>query len=134
MAMTAEGGASLRPLGERARKRLQHELKEYMEKYFKSKLGKGVDHTKVTIWEDLLIIRGEGFLTEPEKFIVNTPEGREVISSARMCVARQHSRDNVPYFEQLLQAKVVHESFLVDAEKDFWMHVMVFDTMLTEQH
>ena len=48
-----------------------------------------------------------------------------------MHVAKRHSRDNVPYFEQLFQAKVIHEAFLVDAEKDFWMHVMVFDEMLT---
>jgi uncharacterized protein YbcI len=111
---------------------MQHELKIYMEQYFKSKLGKGVDHTKVTIWEDLMVIRGEGFLTEPEKYIVNTAAGQDVVNASRMRVAKQHSRDNVPYFEKLLEAKVIHEAFLVDAQKDFWMHVLVFDTMLTK--
>lgn len=81
MASVAKSGVT-RPLGERERRQLQHELKIYMEKYFKSKLGKGVDHTEVTIWEDLLVIRGEGFLTEPEKYIVNTAEGQELVSSA----------------------------------------------------
>jgi uncharacterized protein YbcI len=117
---------------ERERKRLQHELKLYMEKYFKTKLGKGVDHTRVTIWEDLMIIRGQGFLTEPEKYIASSAAGQEVVSSARMHVAKQHSADNTPYFERLLQAQVLHEAFLVDAKKDFWLHVMVFDRVLTE--
>ena len=32
-------------LNERQRKQMQHELKIYMEKYFKQKLGKSVDYT-----------------------------------------------------------------------------------------
>lgn len=44
------------------RRKLQHEFKLYMEQYFKRKLGKGVDHTKIVIWEDMLIIRGKDFL------------------------------------------------------------------------
>lgn len=131
MATAAKRGAH-KQLDEQERKRMQHELKIYMEQYFKSKLGKGVDHTKVTIWEDLMVIRGEGFLTEPEKYIVNTAAGQDVVNASRMRVAKQHSRDNVPYFEKLLEAKVIHEAFLVDAQKDFWMHVLVFDTMLTK--
>lgn len=119
-------------LDDRRRRQIQHELKIYMEKYLKSKLGKGVDKTKVTLWEDLLIIRGEGFLTEPEKFIASTPQGREAINSARMHVAMEHSAENVPYFERLFSAKVIHEAFLVKAESDFWMHVMVFDRVLTQ--
>jgi len=131
MATAATSGVH-RQLNERERKKMQHELKLYMEKYFKSKLGKGVDHTKVTIWEDLMVIRGEGFLTEPEKYIVNTAAGQDVVNAARMRVAEQHSQDNVPYFEKLFQAKVIHEAFLVDAQKDFWMHVLVFDHVLTK--
>ena len=81
-------------LDERQRKQLQHELKVYMEQYMKKKLGKGVDNTKVIIWEDMLIIRGERFLTDPEIYIVQTPAGKEVVRAARMQVARQHSVDN----------------------------------------
>lgn len=119
-------------LDERQRRQKQHELKLYMDKYFKEKLGKGVDYTKIIISNDMLIIRGERFLTEPEKFIVATEAGNEVINQARMHVARQHSIDNIPYFEKLLDAKVIHESYMVEAEKDFWMHTIVFDRVLTD--
>ncbi len=118
---------------DRKRKKLQHELKIYMEKYFKAKLGKGVDHTRIMIWEDTLIIRGEGFLTDPEKYIVATAAGKDVVNSARMQVAKQHSIDNLPYFEQLFNAKAVHQTYMIEAENDFWMHVVIFDRMLTEQ-
>lgn len=64
-------------LNEQERKRMQHEFKIYMEQYFKRTLGKSVETTKITIVEDMLIIRGEGFLTEPEKFIVKTPRGKK---------------------------------------------------------
>jgi len=84
-------------LNEHQRKQLQHEFKIYMEQYFKAKLGKGVDHTKVVIWDDMLVIRGERFLTDPERYIVKTEAGKEVVRAARMQVAKQHSIDNVPY-------------------------------------
>ena len=116
----------------RQRKQLQHELKVYMEQYFKKKLGQGVDYTKVILWEDMLIIRGERFLTDPEIYIVQTPAGKEVVRAARMQVARQHAIDNVPYFEQKLQARAVHQTYDVEPEKDFWIHVVVFDRVLTE--
>lgn len=119
-------------INERQRKQLQHELKIYMERYFKQKLGKSVDYTKIIIWEDMLIIQGERFLTEPEKYIVTTTAGKDVVNSARMHVARQHAVDNVPYFETLLGAKVIHQTYMVEAENDFWMHAIVFDRVLTQ--
>lgn len=117
-------------LDERQRKQKQHELKIYLEKYFKEKLGKGPDHTKIIISNDMLIIRGERFLTEPEKFIITTAEGSKVINQSRMHVARQHSIDNMPFIEELLGAKAVHETYTVDAENDFWMHAIIFDKVL----
>jgi len=123
---------SMQKLDDRQRKKLQHELKIYMEKYFKQKLGKGVDHTKVIIWEDMLIIRGEGFLTDPEKYIVTTTAGKDVVDKSRMQVAKQHSIDNMPYLETVLGAKAVHQTYMIEAENDFWMHVVVFDRVLTE--
>lgn len=123
---------SQKKLNDRERKGLQHEFKIYMEQYFKEKLGKGVDHTKVVLWEDMLIIRGKGFLTEPEKFIIQTPSGQEVVRAARMHVARQHAVDNMAYFEERLQAKAIHQAFELEPESDFWMHVVVFDRVLTE--
>lgn len=115
---------------ETQRRQLQHEIKLYMEQYFKKKLGKGVDYTKTVIWDDMLIIRGEGFLTEPEKFIIETPSGKEVVRAARMQVVKQHTIDNVGFFEEKLQAKAIHHAYELEPENDFWMHVIVFNRIL----
>lgn len=119
-------------LNDQQRRRIQHVFKIYMEKYFKEKMGKGVDYTKIILWGDMLIIRGEGFLTEPEKYIVATESGKDVVNAARRQVAKQHTIDNQAYFEQTLNAKVIHQLYDIEAENDFWMHVMVFDRVLTE--
>lgn len=119
-------------LNDQQRRQLQHEFKTYMEQYFKERLGKGVDYTKIVIWDDMLIIRGEGFLTTPEIFIVKTPHGKEVVKASRMQVVKQHTIDNVPYFESKLDAKAIHHAFTMEPENDFWMHVIVFNRVLTE--
>ncbi len=118
-------------LSEQQRKQLQHEIKIYMQQYFKQKLGKGVDYTKITIYEDMLIIRGEGFLTEPEKFIAQTSSGRKTIRASRTHVVLQHWHDNKKYFEEKLNAKVIHNIFDIEPENDFWMNTIVFNRCLT---
>jgi uncharacterized protein YbcI len=109
---------------------LQVEFKIYLEKYFKQKLGQGIESSKVIIGEDMVFIRGNGFLTEPEKYIAKTTSGREVVNNSRMQVARQHSIDNLPYFESRLGARAIHHIYTVEAENDFWMHIIVFDRVL----
>ncbi len=118
-------------LSEQQRKQLQHEIKIYLQQYFKQKLGKGVDYNKVTICEDMLIIRGEGFLTEPEKFIAQTPSGRKTIRASRTHVVLQHWHDNKRYIEEKLNAKVIHNVFDIEPENDFWMNTVVFDRYFT---
>jgi uncharacterized protein YbcI len=115
------------------RKQLQHEIKIYAENYFKSKLGKAADYCKVIIWNDVLVIRAEKFLTQPEKFIVETPTGCEMVKAARMQVAKSHSIDNLTYIEEKLGAKCIHLTYDVDSCNDYWIQVMVFDQVLIEQ-
>jgi uncharacterized protein YbcI len=118
-------------LNEQERKRLQHELKIYMEQYFKRTLGKSVDTTRISIVEDMLVIRGEGFLTAPEKFIVMTPQGKDAVRAFRMHVVQQHIIDNIPIFEKLFNAEAVHQTYEVEAHNDFWIHAIVFNRVLT---
>jgi uncharacterized protein YbcI len=112
------------------RRKLQHEIKTYMILYFKRILGRGVDEVKITIFEDMLIIRLKGFLTEPEKYIVNTPNGKEIVRASRRQVGDQHVIDNIPYFEETLKAKVVYHSYDIDPENDFAGHLIVFNHVL----
>lgn len=112
------------------REKLQHEFKVHMEQYFKRMLGKGTDHIKVVIWDDMMIIRGEGFLTEPEKYIARHLSGKDEVRAARMQVSKQHVKDNMKYFEERLGAKAIHQAYEIEAENDFWIHTIVFDRVL----
>jgi hypothetical protein len=48
-----------------------------------------------------------------------------------MHVVEQHIVDNLPYFEKRLGAKGIHQAYEVEAENDYWMHIIVFDRVLT---
>jgi uncharacterized protein YbcI len=106
-------------LSDHERRKLQHEIKTYLVQYFKRVLGRGVDVVKVVIFGDMLVIRMKGFLTEPEKFIVNTPEGIEIIRTSCRQVAKQNIKDNLAYFEGLLGAKIIYQIYDVDPAGDF---------------
>ena len=93
-------------LTNKERRQLQHEMKIHLEKYFKGLIGKAADYTKVIIWDDTVIIQGEGFLTEPEKFIARGTRGGNLVKQTRMQVAQQFAKDNVPYFEAEIRSKL----------------------------
>jgi uncharacterized protein YbcI len=113
------------------RRQLQHEIKIHLEQYSK-RLGKGSDYTKVTIWDNMVILRSRGFLTDPEKYIRSCPRGDNLIKVSRMLIAKQFAIDNIKYFEDKVGAKCIHQTFDVESENDFWIHVMVFDKLLIE--
>jgi uncharacterized protein YbcI len=117
-------------LSDPERRNLQHEIKNYLIKYFKRILGRGIDEVKIVIFEDMLIIRLTGFLTDPEKYIVSTPNGREIIRASRRHVGDQHVIDNIPYFENMVKANVVYNSYDIEPENDFAGHLIIFDHML----
>ncbi len=119
-------------LNEKQKKQMQHDLKVYMEKYWKQKLGKGVEYTRILLCEDVLMVGGEGFLTEPEHYIARDEAGIRKVRESRMEVVYRHFEDNIPYFEEKLHAKVIRQLADVDVVNDFWMHVMFFDRILVE--
>ena len=125
------GAKSEHRLNEAKRKQMQHDIKIYLQQYFKQELGKGIDYTKIIICEDMLIIRGEGFLTEPEKIVAQTPSGKKIIKALRNHVILQLWQHNKKYLEEKLDAKVIHSFFDIEPEKDFWINTVVFDCYFT---
>lgn len=114
------------------RKQLQHEFKIHREKYGKQLIGKGTKFIKVSIWDDVVLFRGKGFLTEPEKQIVKTPGGSELVNAARMQHAHQAMNDNALYVEGKIDAKCIDQTYQIDSLNDKWVHLMIFDQILIE--
>lgn len=119
-------------LTNKQRKQLQHTFKVHLEKYFKVLLGKGSDYTKVTIWDNMLIIQGQGFLTQVEKLISSTPKGFKLVKESRMELGDQFMKDNGPYFEEKLNAKCINQFGNMDPKGDIWIYVMIFDQLLID--
>lgn len=117
-------------LSAQERRQLQHEIKTYLIQYFKKNLGRGVDDVKIIIFEDMLITRLTGFLTEPEKYIVKTPNGCEKVRASRRQVGDQQIIDSAPYYEEMLKAKIIYQAYDVDPENDFAGGLIVFDRVL----
>ena len=113
-------------LTEQERKQLQAEFRDYIQQYFKKVLGKGIDFTKVTICEDFLLIRLEGFLTDPEKFIARTNSGKEKVKESRMHVGKEFMADNLPFMEERLQAVTRYYSYDIDPDKDIASVLLLF--------
>lgn len=119
-------------LTNKQKRQFQHEFKIHLGKYFKGLLGKGADSLKVTISDDMVILRGERFLTQPETYIASTPKGNDLVKASRLQIAEQFALDNVSYFEEKLEAKCIQQTFNVEPSQDYWIHVMVFDQLLSE--
>ena len=66
-----------------------HKLKIYIQKFSKYEVGKGSDEIKTNFCEDTIIFRGKGFLTEPEKYIAQTPDGSKMIRASRITASGQ---------------------------------------------
>mgnify|MGYP000950540054 CR=1 FL=1 len=114
------------------KRQLQHEFKIHLEKYFKELIGKSSDSTKITIWEQAVICRGKGFLTEPEKFVARTPDGKKIINASRMKIFKQFAKDNQHYFEEKLRANCIYQTYTFESTMDVWIHVLIFDQLLID--
>lgn len=117
-------------LSEQEVKQLQHEINIFVQKYCKETVGKGSDQIKSWIVDDMFIIRGEGFLTDAEKFIAQTPAGSEMVRASRYQGLLRFLHEYNAYLEERFSAKVLHNIFDTEPDKDFWMHTVVFDRRL----
>lgn len=119
-----------RKLSEQDVKQLQHEINVFVQKYCKETVGKGSDSIKSYIYDDMFIIRGEGFLTDAEKYIAQTPAGSEMVRASRHEGLLRFLHEYNSYLENKFNAKVLHNIFDTEPDKDFWMHTVVFDRKL----
>jgi len=119
-------------LSDRERTNIQNEIKDFLVRYFKKKPGNGVAGLKVDLYKEMLLIRIEGFLTGPEKLTASTASGIETVRASLGQDAREVIDENMEILEKKLGAKVFHQSYDIDPEKDFATYLIVFDRILTD--
>lgn len=105
-----------------------HEFNDIIRKLRKDLFGKGPDRIHTTYVDNMIISTLYGNLTPTEKFIVNTPEGKEMIHMARTRMIQDVYQKAPPAgLEELVGAKFVHLFSDIKLEEDIAVSVFVFD-------
>lgn len=123
-------GETSQRLNEQQIKQLQHEIKTYVQKFSKDNVGKGSDYIKCTIYDDLLIIRGSGFLSELENYLAQTPSGCEKIKASREEIIERSAQEFKMYLEEKFGVNEIHRVFNVEPGNNYWIDIHVFDKRL----
>ena len=94
----------------------------------KEKLGKAPDRIEVTLVGFMVVISYHGNLTPVERFICQTPSGRETVRNARTELIKKIYTDERPVqLERIVDANFVEIFSDINVEKDWAMTVFVFD-------
>lgn len=123
-----------RLLDEQERKKIQHQIANYVKQCIKEKVDKGPEGMQVTIVNDMVIIRSEGYLTRIEKYIIEKePAGAETVKSMRTdAIAGIISEGElVSFLEEQVGAKAtysMHDSYPQD---EYCIWLFLFDRKLT---
>ncbi|OKL37468.1 DUF2294 domain-containing protein [Domibacillus mangrovi] len=105
-----------------------HAFNDIIRKLRKDLLGKGPERIHSVFVDNMAISTLYGNLTPTEKFIAKTPEGKEMIHSARTKLIQDvYSTDPPEGLEELVGAKLVYLFSDIKVEEDIAVSVFVFD-------
>ena len=105
-----------------------HEFNDYIRILRKELFGKGPDRIHTVFVENMAISTLYGNLTPTETFIANTPEGRDIVHSARTKMIQDVYAKNPPVrLEELVGAKFINLFSDIKFEEDIAISVFIFD-------
>ncbi|OMP65759.1 DUF2294 domain-containing protein [Domibacillus epiphyticus] len=109
-----------------------HEFNDMIRKLRKDLLGKGPERIHSVFVENMAIATLYGNLTPTEKFIAQTPEGREMVHAARTKLIQDvYSKAPPEGMEELIGAKLINLFSDIKVEEDIAVSVFVFDKNIT---
>jgi len=121
-------------LDETIRKQKQHQIANYLKQWLKETMDKGPESLLVTIADDMIIVRTEGYLTKIEKYIIkNKPtQFTKSLRKVRLEVVNSAFREGIimNYLENAVDAKVVCTLFESYPEEEFSVWLVMFDRKL----
>ncbi|MFC4769762.1 DUF2294 domain-containing protein [Effusibacillus consociatus] len=101
---------------------------EIVRKVRKDHFGKGPERIKTTFVDNMAISILHGNLTPTERFIVQTPQGAEMVHTARTKMIQEIYAHQVPEgLEELMGAKLLHLFSDIKVEEDMGVSVFIFD-------
>ncbi|MNM67232.1 hypothetical protein D3C81_787550 [compost metagenome] len=104
---------------------------ELVRKVRKDTFGKGPERIHTTFVENMAITKMQGNFTPTEKFIAQTPEGKQMVHSARTHMIKKLYENHVPDgMEELCGSKLVHLFTDVKVEEDVAISVFIFENSI----
>lgn len=105
-----------------------HDFNDIIRKLRKDLFGKGPERIHTIFADNMAISTLYGNLTPTEKFIASTPEGKEMVHSARTSMIQAVYKKAPPAgLEELVGAKFVHLFSDIKIEEDMAVSVFLFD-------
>ncbi len=105
-----------------------HNFNDIIRKLRKDIFGKGPERIHTVFIDNMIISTLYGNLTPTEQFIASTPEGKEMVHSARTKMIQQVYEKAPPEgMEELVGAKFVHLFSDIKLEEDIAVSVFLFD-------
>ena len=111
-----------------------HEFNDIIRKLRKNLFGKGPERIHTVFINDMAISTLYGNLSPSEEFIARTPEGREMVHTARTRMIQSVYAEAAPCgMEELLGAKFVHLFSDIKVEDDIAVSVFNFDRPIDQK-
>lgn len=106
---------------------------DMIRKIRKDLFGKGPERIKTQFVDNMAITTLYGNLTPTEKFIAKSPEGKEMIHTARTKMVQQVYAQQVPEgLEELIGSKLVHLFSDIKVDEDIAVSVFVFEEKIVD--
>ncbi|WP_409299705.1 DUF2294 domain-containing protein [Peribacillus sp. SCS-155] len=105
-----------------------HEFNDILRKLRKELFGKGPERIHTVFTENMAVSTLYGNLTPTEKFIARTPEGKEMVHSARTKLIQEVYKKSTPEgMNELVGASLVHLFSDIKVDEDVGVSVFIFD-------
>lgn len=106
------------------------EFSNFINHYLKSIGGKGPKKTEVRFTGDTIVYFLRGILTEREKKLIQSPEGRRIVIEARRVFLDLDKENRVALFEEFLDCKILENYESWNLEKDSAVAVLLLEENL----
>ncbi|BAU28474.1 uncharacterized protein YbcI [Aneurinibacillus soli] len=113
-------------------KNTEHQFSMLVRELRKEYVGNGPKEITTRFIDSWAISEMKGNLTNIEKFMMNSEEGKRMVNEARTEFVKKiyQSSDVLAKFEELVQAKIVRVFSDINIEEDIAMTIFVFDKPL----
>ena len=114
-------------------KQMKHKIADYVKQCLKERLDKEPGNVRITIVDDMIIIRNEHYLTKMEKYIIGKEStGVETVRSIRIDAVTGIINEGglVSFIEELIHAKALYSLYDVYPEDEQCVLLFVFDKKL----